>query len=255
METLNHVTHGAVKLGRNAVKRPLKMLSMSNYMRRASTVPYPPVCALERPGPAYGMLGNDTIGDCTVAAALHMQMVWAGVARNAEVPTFTNDQAVTIYSAVAGYVPGDESTDNGAVETTVLDYWKQTGMVGNQIAGYVAMDITNPDMVKAATYLFGGLYIGIQVPAYIMNVEAGGSWSDNGSSRSIVGGHAIPICGYGRDGYRIISWGTTYTFNQQFWNDYVEEAYAVVDPLWFKLSGITPTGLDLTSLLGDLKSL
>lgn len=201
----------------------------------------------------FGMLGNDTVGDCTIAAALHMQMVWAGVAHNAAVPPFTTDQAISLYSAITGYDPSNPNTDQGAVETDVLNYWQATGMVGNQVAGYVSVDITNQDMVKAATYLFGGLYIGIQVPAYVMNVGAGGSWSYNGGDTTIEGGHAIPICGYGRQGYRIVSWGTTYTFDPTFFAENCEEAYAVVTPLWVKQSGVSPTGLDLNTLLSDLQ--
>ena len=249
-----HVTHGPVKLGKKAPKRLLKALPLSNYMK-ASAVPYPPVCSWQR-DVQWGMLGNDAVGDCTIADAFHIIMAQRSVTHAGSPITFTTEQALALYSAITGYNPADPNTDQGAVETDVLNYWKDTGMLGHKIAGYATVDVNNIDMVKAATYLFGGLYIGIQVPSYIMDVPAGGSWSQQlGQSAQIEGGHAIPVIGYGRDGARIVSWGTTYTFNWQFWADFCDEAYAVVSSDWIKQSGVSPTGLDLGGLLGDLKDL
>jgi len=248
-----HISHGQVKLGKKAPKRLLKSLPLSAYMK-SSAVAFPPKIAYERPL-TYGMLANDALGDCTIAAALHMQMVWASVARAGFVPSFVDQDAISLYSAIGGYVPGDPNTDQGCVETDVLNYWKSTGMKGNQIAGYVTIDVSNLDQLKAAIYIFGGVYIGIQVPAYIMNVPIGGSWSlMPGADQSIEGGHAIPVVGYGSQGVTIISWGALYTFNYQFWADNCDEAYALVDPLWIKQSGISPSNLDLNGLLADLAS-
>lgn len=254
MKQFAHVTHGNVCLGKDRVKRPLKMLSFSNYYGRASAIDHPKVCAWERPLD-WKMLGNDTVGDCTIAAALHMQMAWASVAQSTNVPIFTTNDALDLYSAITGYNPADPNTDQGAVETDVLAYWQNTGMHGNKILGYVAVDVTSKDAMDAATYIFGGLYLGIQVPAYIMNVPAGGSWSYTGSGdTSIEGGHAIPRIGYGEDGATIISWGSLYHWDRQFEADNCEEAYAVVDDYWIKASGRSPSGVDMPSLLADLKA-
>jgi hypothetical protein len=248
---LTHVTHGNVCLGKRAPRRSLKALPLSAYMI-SSSVAFPPKIAYERTM-AYGMLANDSLGDCTIAAALHMQMVWASVARAGSVPSFTDDDAIELYSAIGGYVLGNASTDNGCVETDVLNYWKSSGMKGNRIAGYATIDVTNIDQLKAAVYVFGGAYIGIQVPSYIMQVPAGGSWSlTPGADKTIEGGHAIPVVGYGSRGVTILSWGTSYTFNYQFWADNCDEAYAVVDPLWIEESGVSPGDLELQELISDL---
>jgi hypothetical protein len=251
MASVSHVSHGHVCLGKKNAKRSLKALPLSAYMK-SSSVAFPPKLALERPI-QYGALGNLDVGDCTIAAALHMQMVWASVANAGSIPTFTDQDAIALYSSIGGYVPGNPGTDNGCVETDVLNYWKSSGMKGNSIAGYVTIDVNNLDQLKAAVYIFGGAYIGIQVPAYIMNVPVGGSWSYTGSGdKTIEGGHAIPVVGYGSQGVTIISWGSLYTFNYQFWADNCDEAYALVDPLWIKQSGVSPSGLDLKGLLADL---
>jgi hypothetical protein len=246
-----HITHGNVCFGKKRPRRSLRMLSLSNYMN-ANAVPFPQANAWERPI-SWQMLGNDAVGDCTVAAALHMQMAWSSVAHAGSPLTYTTDQAISLYSAITGYNPADPSTDQGAVETDVLNYWKNTGMDGLTIAGFASIDVQNIDQVKAATFIFGGLYLGFNVPNYIMNVAAGGSWSQTaGADTTIVGGHAIPILGYGRNGTTCVSWGTTYTFDWNFWQEYVDEAYAVVSTQWIKASGVSPTGLDLQGLLADL---
>jgi hypothetical protein len=252
MKALQHVTHGDVRLGKKPPKRLLKALPLSAYMK-SSEVAFPPKVAYERPL-AYGMLANDLLGDCTIAAALHLQMVWSSVANAGKIPSFTDEEAIALYSAIGGYKPGDPSTDQGCVETDVLNYWKATGMQGNNIAGYATVDVNNLDQLKAAAYIFGGVYIGIQVPAYIMNVPAGGSWSYPGSGdTTIEGGHAIPVVGYGSQGVTIISWGALYHFNYQFWADNCDEGYALVDPEWIKASGVSPSGLALDDLLNDIK--
>jgi hypothetical protein len=239
------------KLGKKAKKFSRKALPLSNYMK-VSSVAFPPVKAWERSIP-WGMLGNDTVGDCTIAGLLHLIMGWNAVAHAGTPVTFTTEQAISLYTAITGYDPADSSTDQGAAMTDVINYAIKNGFYGHQPTGFVTLDVTNTDMVKAAAYLFGGVYFGINVPAYIMNVPVGGSWSQpDGADTSIEGGHAIYIPGYGRDGATLVSWGATYTFNWDFWGTYCDEAYALVSPDWIKASGVSPSGLDLAGLLADL---
>jgi hypothetical protein len=244
-----------VKLGKLRPKRSLKALPLSNYIK-ASSVVYPRVMAWER-NIQWGVLANDSIGDCTIAGALHLIMGWQAVANAGTPIQFTDQDAIDLYSAVTGYNPADPSTDQGAAETDVLNYWKATGMKGHKIAGYTSLDVSNIEMIKAAVFLFGGVYLGFQVPRYIMDVaQAGGtSWSQTpGVDTTIEGGHAIYICGYGADGVTIVSWGKTYTFDWDFWTTYVDEAYGIVSTDWIKKSGQAPSGLDLEVLLADLNT-
>jgi hypothetical protein len=198
------------------------------------------------------MLANDLLGDCTCADVLHHRMLQASVAHAATPLTFTDQEAITLYEQF-GYVAGNPSTDNGANMLDVQNYMKANA----GIAGFVTLDVGNIEQVKAALYLFGGIDIGFQVPGYIMQVPAGGSWSQpaSGADPTIEGGHAVLGCGYGRSGIRVVSWGTTYTFDFSFWANYVDEAYCWVSTDWIKASGVSPTGVDLAGLLSDLQSI
>lgn len=253
-----HITHGEVKFGRLRTKRSRFALPLSNYLRTLS-VPYPPVHAWERPI-EWGMLGNDSVGDCVIAGALHLIMGWKAVADNSRLVNFSTADALALYSAITGYDPNDPNTDRGTNMTDALNYWQQTGMMlslgTHKVAGYTSLDISNIELVKAATYIFGGAYIGFSVPNYIMNVPAGGDWSEPpNADTSIIGGHCVYCPGYGHNGTRCVSWGSTYTFDWNFWAKYVEEAYAIVSGDWLTEAAKSPTGLDLSTLLADLKSL
>lgn len=242
----SHVSHGTVFLGKGGVKRSLRSVPLSNYMRAAATA-YPPVCAYER-DIDWGMLGNDTAGDCTCADVLHHRMLQASVAHAGSPLSFSTPDALSMYSAITGYNPADPSTDQGANMLDVQNYCKKNFPV----QGFVTLDVNNLSQIQAALYLFGGVDLGFSVPGYIMQVPAGGSWSENGGDKTIEGGHAALACGYGRSGFRVVSWGTTYTANWDFWSQYVDEAYAWVSKDWIKASGISPTGLDLAGLMQDL---
>jgi len=196
------------------------------------------------------MLGNDVLGDCTCADVLHHRMLQASVAHAGSPLTFSDADAIALYEKVGGYNPGDPSSDQGAVMLDVQNYCK----ANFPVQGFVTLDAGNLSQIQAALYLFGGVDLGFNVPAYIMDVPAGGSWSDNGGDKSIEGGHAVLACGYGRTGFRVVSWGQTYTANWEFWSQYVDEAYAWVSTEWIKASGVSPSGLDLAGLLQDLNA-
>jgi hypothetical protein len=230
----------------------LKALPLSNYLN-PKAMSYPPVCSWWREMD-LGMLGNDSVGDCVIAYMLHQIMIWNGVAHAGTPVSFTTDQAIQTYSAITGYNPAYPNTDQGTDPDTALSYWQKNGLFGHSIAGYVNLDITNVDQLRYALYVFGGIGFSINCPAYVMNVPAGGSWSLSGGDATIEGGHQIGLLGYGRNGFRLNSWSTTYTFNLDFVGQFGQAAQAAVSPDWIKQSGTSPSGLDLNGLLADLQA-
>jgi len=246
-----HITQGEVKFGCKH-KLNLKALPLSNYMS-PKAMAYPPVCSWWRPI-EFGMLGNDTVGDCVIAYMLHQIMIWNSVAHAGSPQLFTTAEALQIYSAITGYDPSDPSTDQGTDPGAALDYWQKNTLLGHSIAGYVNLDISNIDQLRFAIYTFGGIGFSFNVPAYIMGIPGGKSWSlVSGADTSIEGGHQVGIMDYGRNGFRENCWNTTNTFNPDFIGEFGAAAQAVVSEEWIKESGVSPTGLDLSGLLADLK--
>ena len=243
-----------MKLGRLAAKRSLKTPALGNYLQ-ISKLPVPPIknaweYAVTAP---WQMMKNDQLGDCTCAAAGHMIMNWS--ANTSTVVTPTDDEIIQAYTAVSGYDPSNGNNDNGAVELDVLNYWKSTGIAGHKILGFATVDIQNIDQVKAAMYLFGGVYTGFNVPQFIMNDTGNHNWTQQSQDTDIIGGHAVPLFGYGRGGATLVSWGELYTLSWQFWQTYFDEAYAIVTSDWIKSTGLSPVGIDVNGLLTDLQAI
>lgn len=248
-ETLTHVTQGSVKLGCNH-KLNLKALPLSNYVN-PKAMAFPPVCAWWRPM-EFGMLGNDRVGDCVIAYMLHQIKVWRSVARAAEVPSFSDEQAIKVYSDITGYDPENPSTDQGTDPDAALSFWQKNTLFGYKIDAYANLDISNIDQLKYAIWTFGGIGFSFQVPRYIMDVPGGGSWSyRSGLDITIQGGHQVGVIDYGRQGFRENCWNTTNTFDPNFIERFGVAAQAAVSEDWIKASGISPSGLDLDSLLKD----
>ena len=108
------------------------------------------------------MMDNDSVGDCTCACAGHMVQTWTANCGN---QVIIPDAAIlSAYEAVSGYRPGQPSTDVGATCEDVLAYWKNTGIGGHVIVGYASVDLTDKSEVEDSVYLFGGTYLGINMP-------------------------------------------------------------------------------------------
>ena len=200
------------------------------------------------------MFLNDSLGDCTCAAAGHMIEAWE---TNAGRPFDTIDADILkAYEAVGEYTPGDESTDNGAVELDVLNYWRKVGIGGHVIGAYASVRPSRPDRVRAAVHLFGGLYIGVALPVTaqqqaVWDLAGDGPDAEPGS----WGGHAVNVVGYDADGLTVITWGQRKRMTWNFWNEYADEAYALISTDFLRGDGKTPDGFALAQLNADLAAI
>lgn len=246
-----------MRFGKDKPKRSLKSLALSNYMR-ASAVPFPPVHAWER-AIDYRMLKNDMLGDCVIAGVYHLEMNWQAVV-NAGTPLVpTDEQAIADYAAVAGYVPGDPSTDNGTNMLDAMHYGLRKGYAGRPTwQTFATLDIHNVDQIKAATYLFGGVPLGFSVPQSMideMNQGLEPTFKFVPNDKPSGEGHCITALGYGRGGFAACSWGKIFRVSWDFWLANVDEGYGIVSTDWLKASGVSPTGLDLMGLIQDSAAL
>jgi hypothetical protein len=167
----------------------------------------------------------------------------------------TDAEILQAYEAVSGYVPGNPNTDQGADLLTVLQYWRKTGIAGNKILAYMALEPNNLQEVRDAQWLFGNVYIGIQLP---LSVQGASMWSvpqqgPTGSGEpGSWGGHCVAISGVGLRGLSCITWGSKLNMSWNFLTTYSDEMYAVLDQTWIERSGKAPSGFDLATLKADL---
>jgi hypothetical protein len=88
----------------------------------------------------WGMMLNDKLGCCTIAALGHAVQIWTvnALGRELTVPDAT---ILKYYEQWDGYNPADCFSDQGGVELDVLNDWRQQGFDGNSLDAYVSIDV------------------------------------------------------------------------------------------------------------------
>ena len=254
------------KLGR---KRPVARgprLSLGNYL--LASLPAPPVESLYGPKALPGlsqMYANDTLLDCTSAGAFHIANVFEA---NAGTPVvFTDDQVIAFYSATTGYIPGDPATDQGGDEQTVLNYWRQKGLLpdgSHKIAGWTAVNGADKTEVMTALWLFENLYFGVELPdAWVdgmSTMKDNFTW-DVAGDPDPENGHCFVSTGYSPVGLRICTWGMVGTLTWAAAAKYATtadsgELYTILSQdAIMKANAKSPSGFDLTQLTADLQAI
>jgi hypothetical protein len=248
------------KLGRKAVVTDTRTLRLSKFF--TAQLPPPPVAVnygqmpLPGNGPftGWGEMLNDELGDCTCAAIGHACQTWE-LAATGTIPPITDGQVESIYESWCGYVPGDPSTDQGGVELNVLKAFKAQGFAGFTLTAFASVLPANQQHVMQAIYLFTGLYIGMDIPQYIMpdDGDVPMLWDVNSTAdNTIIGGHAVYVIGYNSVGPKFVSWGEIYQMTWAFWSKFVDEAYSLISKQQFEKSGLAPSGFSLDALETDL---
>lgn len=196
----------------------------------------------------WPMYLNDQLGCCTVSAAGHMEEAWSAFGQGHTVEIGDQD-VLAAYEAVGGYRPGDPSTDQGAVMQDVLNYWRTTGIGSHKILAFAQVDVANLAEVYAALYLFGAVYVGVNLPQSAMDqFDAGRPWTVVGDDGGILGGHAIHLGLRNGAALEVVTWGRVQGLDEGWWRRYAEEAWVVADQDWITASGGSPEGLDVAAL-------
>jgi len=228
---------------------------------RALTAPPASVDWTRGMQPDLGPMLNDRLNDCSCAAFYHALQVWSFNATGT-MDTEPDSDVEALYGAVSGYKPGDAAPGPMCNEQDVLTYLTQTGApIGldgsgrNKLAAFLEIDYRNLDDVKRTISEFGVAYIGIGIPAYVHANPTPQVWDVEEKNSKVIGGHAVILAGYDAQGAKFISGGKTYTMTWAFFSKYTDEAYALADEAWITTKGLTPGGLTLDMLKGQMQGL
>lgn len=213
------------------------------------------------PADAWGMFGNDTLGDCTCAAIAHMLMLVTVHTDKIVIPTLQD--VVGMYTAVSGYDPkqtdanGNNPTDVGSDLPTVLNYWRDTGIAGHKILQWADIDPKNIENQKHSIHIFAATDDAVRLPNSAMDqFNAGLPFDLLKNDGGVDGGHSIPRFGYGSDGAKCVTWEKVQGGSWGWWIKYLTESCAVITKDWLKnADGLTPSGFDLDALVVDLKAI
>lgn len=202
----------------------------------------------------FGMMGNDTYGDCTCAALGHAIQLWTGEDGQPPV-TLTTAQILDLYWATG-------TQDDGRDMFQVLKYVHANGLAGHTFGAYVGVGLRRYSHrdVKAAIDLFGGCYLGVALPETAQSQSlwdvVGDPTKPGPAQAGSWGGHAIWLADYDHVGPTCITWGHPLKMTWKFLDAYADEGFALIGNDWLK-GGKTVEGLDLaalTSYLNIIKS-
>lgn len=248
-----NVNHAPMKLGKLAPRVDKRTLRLARYMTDLPAAPASMDVSSALPAD-LGMMLNDHLGDCTCAGMAHAVQTWT--ACNGGIVTLSDADVLRAYEEACGYSPSDPSTDQGGVELDVLNYFRSVGIGGHKIGAFASIDPKNREHLKAAIWLFGGVYIGVALPISaqtqdVWRIAIAGTEGD--PTPGSWGGHCVfvpPI--YDADGLACITWGQTKRMTWEWWDAYCDEAYALLSPDWVQPGKDAPSGFDLAALQADL---
>jgi hypothetical protein len=130
----------------------------------------------------------------------------------------------------------------------VLNYWRKHTVDGDKILAFASIDPKNHTHVEQAIHLFGGVYLGFQVQQNcIQEFEARQPWAPGPLTND---GHAVFAVGYDAHGVTVLTWGNTQQATWAWWDECVDEAYAILPPEAHDAK-FAP-GFDIAQLQSDL---
>jgi hypothetical protein len=185
----------------------------------------------------FPMDANDSLGDCTIAALAHADTVFNGLVGKEKI------LATKVVTKL--YMHLTHGVDSGLNELDVLNYWQSNAVVGDEITAFASIKPKNHVHVQQAIQLLGGVYLGFQVQQDAeKDFDARKPWTPGPLTND---GHAVYAVAYDSTGVTVLTWGNTQLATWAWWDECVDEAYAIVPP-----SAAIPAGLDVAKLKADL---
>jgi hypothetical protein len=251
MEASRAVVVPGKRLGKKPPKFDRRTLRLARYIEKRKLPKIPQTHTLSKRTladfPVLGMMKNDVLGDCTIAGLGHAFETWTSYGRKPWRPS--DADVVAAYNRING------GRDEGAAMLDALNTVREVGLGGNKIYAYVGIDPTDHDQVRTAQFLFGGLYAGANLPVNAQKQKVWDFVAENGSAPGSWGGHAFNVIDFRKKGLTIVTWGELQLLTWEWWDRYVDEAYAVLEEDYVGDDKRSPQGFSLKKLADDLKGL
>ncbi len=237
------------RFGKHAPKIDYRTLRFKNYLTSALAAPPATFDVLQQvysklkisdPTILFPIDGNDQYGDCTIAALAHADTVFCGLVGKKKI--MPQQGVIKLYMHLTGGI------DSGCNELDVLNYWQSNVADGDKIIAFATIDAKNHTHVQQALRLFGGVYLGFQVQQNCQQeFQARQPWTPGPLTKD---GHAVYAVAYDSTGVTVLTWGNIQKATWAWWDECVDEAYAVLPPE-AKKPGFAP-GFNFAQLQADL---
>jgi hypothetical protein len=238
------------RFGKHPPKIDYRTLQLKKYLTSelpAPTATYDVLSTVYRklkisdPTRLFPMDGNDKLGDCTIAAVAHAITVYSGLIAKKKI--WGEKNLVKLYLHLT------DGIDSGLNELDVLNYWQSHTVDGDRIFAYAGIDVKNHIHIQQAIRLFGGVYLGFQVQENcIEDFQVRKPWTPAPLTRE---GHAVFAVGYDKTCVTVLTWGNTQKATWEWWDECVDEAFAILPPE-AKKADFDP-GFNFDQLKADLK--
>jgi len=242
-------SYQSYRFGKHPPKVDYRTLRLKNYLTSDLEAPPTAVNTLPRvyeklsisdPTILFPMDGNDTLGDCTIAAVAHVVTTYRGLIGGRDI--MSKNAVVKLYYHLTGGV------DSGLNELDVLNYWRRSSVAGDKIIAFASIDPKNHTHVQQAIQIFGGVYLGFQVQQNcVQEFNNHEPWTPGPLTND---GHAVFAVAYDQAGVTVLTWGNTQQATWAWWDECVDEAYAILPPEALK-AGFAP-GFNIAQLRADL---
>jgi hypothetical protein len=244
-----------LKLGKKPARAGAVPNQFSSFFSAVDLPPPPLVFGRPELIRDWGMLGNDICGNCGWCDPAHSTMYWNAIAGK-PVPQFTPAAVISDYSAETGYVPGNQSTDQGSDLGQVATYWKNTGVIDasgvrHKIDASLSLRVGDLNELALATYLFGCVSLGVQLPSSAEDqFDQAIPWTLEGSS-SNEGGHCTTCVGRNSaNNFLVVTWGRLQAVTPAWIAARMDEGVLHLSEEMIKPSDkLSPRGYDKEALL------
>ena len=217
--------------------------------------PVPDTFDWSLPVTSLQMWDNDTVGDCTCAAFANALAVWA--ANTGQPFNVTTADVIAMYSAISGYVPGDETTDTGCDPLDVLNYLRKTGLAGHKIGAFLSVNPLLPQELRIASYLGMGIYTSVELP---LSAQTQSMWDVVGDGKTgpseagSWGGHEVWSPARDTTGIEtVLTWATRVRMSPAFAAKYASMRYVIISQDQLNGVGQTPYNINMDQLKADLQ--
>lgn len=245
-----------LRTGKKPATRDPRDLHLEGYLLSPQTIKVPANFGHQALIHDWGMLGNDTVGDCVLAGACHETMLLTAESGK-PAAAFTPKEALAAYGAVTGYTPTDPDSDRGTDVRNALTWRRTHGLADahgrlHKIAAFAQINTRRSlTQLRAAAYVFGAVGIGVEFPTSAMaQFNAGQPWTVVESS-PIDDGHYIPLVGFHDGWYLAVTWGQIVKVAPAFITRYCDEAWAIFSTELLH-GGKSPEGFNTAQLRADV---
>lgn len=233
-------------LGRLPGQIPAGLRDLTHYA--AGPLPKPPASVAVPAVADWGILGNQTYGDCGPAGLEHGFEAAASDTREQE--TFPSEQQCIDY--YFGFTGGQ---DSGVVLSQYLAYVQRNGYYGHKVSAYAPVAVHDVPTLMFCVDAYDFAYCGISVTQAMEDAfDAGQPWTAATLEGPVLGGHCVPAVGYTDEFLTVVTWGKTQQVAWPAWHGMAEEAWCVLTGE-IDSAGTDGHGLNLAALQADLGKL